>query len=490
MTDAAPPPVQPTATASQPQGSPDRRRWAYVAAIILVAAATLGVLLLLQNILQRQREAEQVFFQLVQLDEQTIDPALWGRNFPRQYDSYRRTVDTVRTRHGGSEAFQRLDEFPRWRTIFAGYAFAIDYREERGHAYMLSDQDETERVRLVQQPGACLHCHSSVLPAYRQAGREAGVADADGFHWPQVMKGFEVVCGLPYQAARELVTHPVSCLDCHDPETIQLRITRPGFINGIRVLAESEEPLPHLPSIERWRQGDRRQPYDPDTMATRQEMRSFVCGQCHVEYYFRGEGKLVTYPWHNGLKVEHIEAWYDEAGFADWTHAESGAAVLKAQHPEFELWNQGIHASSGVACADCHMPYVREGAVKVSDHHVRSPLLNVARACQTCHRRSEEDLLRQAQRIQDRTRALMDRAEIAVVDLIEALRGAGEAGMSDAGLAEARKLHRQAQWRLDFIAAENSMGFHADQEAARILAEAIDLARQGELRLARVIPAP
>ncbi|HUG89740.1 MAG TPA: ammonia-forming cytochrome c nitrite reductase subunit c552, partial [Planctomycetaceae bacterium] len=479
MTDHASPAPSPVRSVAASR----RGRWLYVATLVLVAAATIGVLLLLGNIFQRQREAEQIVFQLVDLDEHTIDPAVWGRNFPRQYDSYRRTVDMVRTRHGGSEAFQRLDEFPRWRTIFAGYAFAVDYREERGHAYMLSDQDETERVRLFQQPGACLHCHSSVLPAYRQAGREAGLADDDGFNWPQVMRGFEVVCGLPYQEARQLVAHPVACVDCHDPQTIQLRITRPAFINGVRALAESDDPLPHLPSIERWRQGGRTEPYDPNTLATRQEMRSFVCGQCHVEYYFRGEGKLLTYPWHNGLKAEQIEAWYDDDGFADWTHAESGARVLKAQHPEFEMWNQGIHAASGVACADCHMPYVREGAVKVSDHHVRSPLLNIARACQTCHRRSEADLLRQAERIQDRTRALMDRAEIAVVDLINGLKRSRAAGADDEDLRAARELHRQAQWRLDFVAAENSMGFHADQEAARLLAEAIDLARQGQLRL-------
>jgi nitrite reductase (cytochrome c-552) len=50
-------------------------------------------------------------------------------------------------------------------------------------------------------------------------------------------------------------------------------------------------------------------------------------------------------------------------------------------------------------------------------------------------------------------------------------------------LAEARRLQRQAQFRIDFVEAENSTGFHAGQEAARILAEAIDFARQGQLAL-------
>lgn len=468
-------------------GAP-RGKWAvYWVVAIVVAAATIGIMLLAQNISQRKIEARETAFRLVDIDQSTVDPAEWGKNFPRQYDGYLRTVDIVRTRHGGSEAFQKLDEFPVWRTIFAGYAFAVDYREERGHAYMLSDQDETERVTMFKQPGACLHCHSSVIPAYRAAGVEAGVPDDDAHRDEAIMKGFEIVCAMPWQEARQMVEHPVACIDCHDPDSMHLRVTRPGFINGIRALAVSEAPVPHLPSIERWRAGSREREYDPNTDASRQEMRSMACMQCHVEYHFAGEGKLLTYPWHKGLKAEQIEAYYNEVGFSDWTHQVSGAKVLKAQHPEAELWSQGIHARSGVACADCHMPYMRQGAIKISDHHVRSPLLNIARACQTCHNFPEEELLARAEAIQDRTASLLRRSEAAVFALIERIAEAKETGATDEQLAEARNLQRGAQWRLDFISAENSMGFHADQEAARILAESIDLARQGEIAAVRVI---
>ncbi len=454
---------------------------------VIVAAACVGVLLLLENIATRKREALQYSFQVVQVDESTIDPEKWGQNFPRQYDSYQRTVDIERTRHGGSDAFQKLDKYPRWRTIFDGYAFAVDYREERGHAYMLQDQKETERVTGFKQPGACIHCHASTVPYYREVGVAGGAADKGphDFNWPAVMKGFEEVCGKPLTDVHEHVHHPVSCVDCHDPQSMKLRVTRPGFIHGIQALAMSDDPVLHLPSVERWRKGDRKDPYDPNTMATRHELRTMACAQCHVEYYFKGEGKILTYPWHKGLKVEQIEAYYDEVGWTDWTHKQSGAPALKAQHPEFELWSQGIHARAGVSCADCHMPYVREGAVKVSSHHVRSPLLNPAASCQTCHRVSENELVARATAIQDRTMALMERAEIAVVELIEAISAAMKAGASDDQLAEARQLQRKAQWRLDFIAAENSLGFHAPQESARILGEAIDYARQGQLRLSQ-----
>ncbi|MGL4554075.1 MAG: ammonia-forming cytochrome c nitrite reductase subunit c552 [Gemmataceae bacterium] len=445
---------------------PARRGWPVYAAITVASAGvTALVMALLMNIADRKREAKESYVKVVELDETTIDPEVWGRNFPRQYDGYARTAENTNRRHGGSEAISRLEDDPRLVRIFAGYPFSVDFRERRGHAHMLEDQDNTERVRRFKQPGACLHCHASIVPAYREAGGG------------DVMKGFEKVCAMPLADARKLVGHPVACIDCHNPETIQLRVTRPGFLNGIAALAKSDDPVPHLPTVEAWRKGKRDKDYDPNALATRQEMRSFVCGQCHVEYYFKPEGKVVTYPWHKGLKVEQIESYYDEVKHTDFKHAETGAAALKAQHPEFEMWSQGIHARSGVSCADCHMPYKREGAVKVSDHQVRSPLLMTARACQTCHRFPEAEILARVEAIQGRTKRLMDRAEDALTQLYDTLKGAKEGP----ALEEARRLQRKAQWRLDFVNAENSLGFHAPQEAARILGEAIDYARQGQI---------
>ncbi|MCM2268830.1 MAG: ammonia-forming cytochrome c nitrite reductase subunit c552, partial [Thermoanaerobaculia bacterium] len=216
---------------------------------------------------------------------------------------------------------------------------------------------------------------------------------------------------------------------------------------------------------------------------TRQEMRAYVCGQCHVEYYFKGPEKRLVYPWSKGLAIENIQAYYDEIGFKDWTHKQTGAAALKAQHPEFEMWSRGIHARSGVACADCHMPYQRVGAQKVSDHHVRSPLLNVNRACQTCHRWSEDELRDRVEEIQARTFTLRNQAMDALVALIADLERAVAAGRPDAELEIARAMQRQAQFRLDFVEAENSTGFHAPGEAARILGESINLSRQGQIAL-------
>ncbi len=439
-------------------------------AAAVAALVTVGVLALLLNIFQRQQEARNPFYRVVDLTDDTDDPAIWGKNFPQQYDAYLRTADQQRTRYGGSEAVprtptdvdprsvvaqSRLEEDPRLKTIWAGYAFSQDFREERGHAHMLADQTFTERQQVTKQPGTCMNCHASVYVPYKRLG--AG----------DIFKGFERMNQMPYVEARKLVNHPVACIDCHDSQTMQLRVTRPAFVEGMRALKASQGVAN----------------YDVNTMATRQEMRAFVCGQCHVEYYFRGAEKRLTFPWAKGLKADEILDYYEENPHDDWTHADTGAPVLKAQHPEFEMWNQGIHARSGVACADCHMPYVRVGAMKISDHHVRSPVLNINNACQTCHRWPEAELKARVESIQDRVFGLRNRALEAVVALIADIKEARARGVGDNVLELPRKLQRRAQFMLDFVEAENSTGFHAPQEAERILAESIDYARQGQLAL-------
>jgi nitrite reductase (cytochrome c-552) len=471
----------------------------YVIIMLLTAAATIAVLWVREQIGTRKEESKQLVFKVTDLTEQTIDPAEWGKNFPRQYDGYRRTAEHTGTKYGGggSEALatDKLAQDPRLKTIFVGYAFSVDYRARRGHAYMLSDQRETKRVQLpFHQTGACLQCHSANANAYRKEGIAAGApggmqdppVSVNGY--AQLIKGLERIGAIPYEQATKLVDQPVACIDCHDPKSMQLRVTRPAFLLGIRALAASNSPVPPLPSIEKWRTGSRSEPYDPNILASRQEMRSLLCAQCHVEYYC-GSKATLFYPWNNGLRVEEMEAYYnsykfsDGQRFFDWKHPASGAEILKAQHPEFEMWSQGIHARSGVACADCHMPYHREGSIKISDHTVRSPLLNIANSCQVCHHFSEAELNARVSIIQERNHNLLGRAEDAMVDLINSMEAAKASGARDDQLQAGRELQRSAQWRLDFVSSENSMGFHAPQEAGRILGEAIDLARKGQIQV-------
>jgi len=466
------------------------RRVRFAAIVVVIAAATAGATALLINIFERKAEERTPYIRVVEVGEDDTDPAKWGKNWPAEFDGYRRTALSTRTRfggHGGNEAEpqEKIDRDPWLRRMFLGYAFSIDYRDRRGHAYMLADQEATRRLTKPQS-GSCLHCHASIMPLYRKLG------DGDP------AKGMDETSRHSYQEVSEMLhqggdVHPVSCVDCHDPKTMALRVTRPGFIRGIQAFAASDAAAPALSSILEWRKGKRDRPYDPNVDGSRNEMRSFVCGQCHVEYYCSTKLPL-TFPWGKGLRVEEIEAFWDAtkfpdgSAFYDYEHQETGAHVLKAQHPEFELWNQGVHARSGVSCADCHMPYMREGATKVSDHWVRSPLLNVNRACQTCHRFPEAEILARVDAIQQRNYDLLQRGGQALVALLDAVGAAKAKGATPEQLAAAQQLQRRAQWRLDFIAAENSMGFHAPQEAARVLGEAIDYARQGQIAALTAMP--
>lgn len=411
--------------------------------LVVFIAAGVGVALLLMNVVGRQLEAQVAPVSVVEIGPLEVDPAVWGQNFPRQYDRWRMT-ETIygRTPYAGTSdpPADKLAEKPFMRMAWANMPFSVDFNLARGHFYAQIDQAASRRTTEFAQPGACLNCHTGDFTAL--------VADI----------GWEAMNRTPYDDLRHAVSdRGVNCIDCHDPETMELRINRPHLINALEARGVDL------------------------TQATRQEMRSLVCAQCHVEYYFRGPEREVVLPWSQGLSVEAMEQHYDTYGFADWTHALTGANMIKLQHPEYELFTTSVHFARGVACADCHMPYIRDGSVKVSDHWIRSPLENIAQSCQTCHRVPEEELRASVLTIQTRNAELQKSAEVALEAMIVAIVEAIEAGVPDPALEQARALHRSAQLRWDFVIQENSTGFHSPQEAARILANGIDLARQGEL---------
>jgi nitrite reductase (cytochrome c-552) len=414
---------------------------AFVGGMLIMAA----VAALLTNIQQRKAEAVEFPLRVVSVARDELDPAIWGQNFPRQYNTFLMTQDdTIETPYGGSVPYSKLERYPAMVRLWAGYAFAIDHNEERGHYYAQIDQRDTERVQVVSQPGACVNCHAAEAPGLIEE------------------LGWETFNRTPYDDLKDRLHTGTSCADCHDPDTMDLRITRPALLSALDVRGVDLE------------------------QATRQEMRTYVCAQCHVEYYFLGDNKVLTFPWSQGLNADDIEAHYDAYGFADWTHADTGAPMIKIQHPEYEMWSTGLHARSGVSCADCHMPYVRDGAVKVSDHWLRSPLTNINQACQTCHRQDEAELRERILTIQNNTASLLRLAEQAIIDAIDAIVAAQEAGGTDEELEQARYLHRRASLRWDFVSSENSTGFHSPQESARVLAMALDFARQAQLEAERV----
>jgi nitrite reductase (cytochrome c-552) len=407
-----------------------------------------GIAALLVTIVVRQQEARLNYFKVVEIPDGEPDAAVWGRDFPNQYEAYLKTMKTSELvkysdygRYGGSEAYSKLNRHPDLKVIFAGNAFSVEYNEERGHMWAVKDVLATKRLGDAK-PGVCMTCKSSDVPGLM---KRLGTARFYAMPMKEMVDTYHT-------------TRPIGCSDCHDAKTMALRVTRPAFIEAMQ-----------------------RRGVDV-SRATRQEMRAYVCGQCHVEYYFRGaEEKYLVFPWDRGMKIENIEAYYDEIKFADFEHKITKAAMLKMQHPDFELWSTGNHARSGVMCADCHMPYRRVGAVKISDHWVRTPLANIQNTCMTCHRQTEAELRARVLEAQARTYQLLTQAEEAIADAIRAIEQAMTEGVPDDALAEARALHRKAQMRWDFISAENSMGFHSPQEAVRILGDAIDYARRAEL---------
>ncbi len=425
-----------------------RLAWLWIALAFFIGLVAMGgIALLLTNIQTHKNEEVEYPLKTVEIAANELDPAVWGQNFPREYDSFKKTeIDGVETPYGGSKSYSKLEKYPVLTTLWAGYAFSKDYDEERGHYYALIDQKDTKRQDVVKQPGACANCHAGEAPQLIE------------------QMGWEAFNSTPYKEISGTLHTGSTCADCHEPNTMELRITRPAFENAMAARGIDLNK------------------------ATRQEMRTYVCAQCHVEYYFKGDKKELTFPWEKGLQIENIQEYYDSYDFKDWQHKETNAPMLKMQHPDYELYSTGIHARSGVACADCHMPYVREGAVKVSDHWVRSPLENINNACGTCHKQDEQELKDRVILIQNNTAELLRKSEAALQDAIAAIVAAQNAGATDDQLKEARNLHRDAQMRWDFIFSENSTGFHSPQEAARVLANAMDMARQAELAAKQVTP--
>ncbi len=413
--------------------------------VIILAAALALVLIFMKN----QPEPTRGIEPLTTIEEMEPDSSKWGVNFPNQYSTLQLTEsNNTRTTYGGSEQFSRLEEYPAMLDLFAGYGFSIEYNEDRGHLNSLTDVRAIKRVNETTA-GTCYSCKSSDNP---HLWAEMGMAEFDK---------------TLFKDLGAQIDEPIGCANCHEANTMRLIVTNPALEEALEAQGKD------------W------------TTFTRQEMRTVVCANCHVEYYFAGEGKYLTFPWENGTRIEDIAQYYIDEGFKDWEHPMSGAAMIKMQHPEFELFTaDSTHYKAGVACADCHMPYTRDGAAKFSTHNVQSPLLNSETACGACHTDVGYVTTRVAT-IQDQVRQTMDDTETALVEAIKAIEAAAASPNVDADLlAEARNLHRESQLRWDFISAENSTGFHNPEETLRILAVSTDLARQAQLKAVQAAGTP
>jgi nitrite reductase (cytochrome c-552) len=424
---------------------------------VVAAVATFALGLLVASILERRTEA-QVAVQPRTIGSPIEDAASWKDAYPRQYDSYKAMADsTTMTKYGGSFPRDLLAEDPNNVILFSGYAFAVDYKQARGHVYCIEDPTETKRTQVVKQPATCWTCKSPDVPRLM---KELGGPDKFyAYQAPGSTAG-------GFKDLANQVTHATGCADCHDAKTNALVITRPALVEGFKAMGKDI------------------------TKATHQEMRTLVCAQCHVEYHFQKEPKAyLKFPWDKGLAPEDMEKYYDDVKFTDWTHAISKSPMIKMQHPDYELYTKSVHYYNGVSCADCHMPYKTEGGAKFSDHQVRSPLLNIANSCAVCHRWGEDQLRKRVEEIQDKVLEGRKMAESAIARAHFDVAACMQAGCSDDELKAARTLVRRAQLRWDYVAANNGMGFHAPQECQRILGAANDFAQEVRVATARLLAA-
>ncbi|WP_405297054.1 ammonia-forming cytochrome c nitrite reductase [Algibacter sp. Ld11] len=424
--------------------------------VTVVVVFLLG--LLASSIVNRKNEAKYQYVPKVNIGDNEPRNAEWGKNYPAEYQSFLQTADTsFATYQGGSAMRDMLDEDTNLVVLWAGYGFSKDYSQGRGHMNAIKDITNSLRTGGPKgegdgpMPATCWTCKSPDVPRLMN---EKGIAEFYSGKWAD--KGDEIV-------------NPIGCADCHDSKTMKLTISRPALVEAFDAMGKDIN------------------------QATHQEMRSLVCAQCHVEYYFDKKipGKegvpYLKLPWENGMSVEAMEEYYDAIEFSDWTHKLSRAPMLKAQHPGYETYLTGVHADRGVSCADCHMPYKSEGGQKFTDHHIQSPLNNVSNACQVCHREDADKLKMNVYDRQRKTAENRLKLEGFLVKAHVEAKKAWDLGATEDQMKDILMDIRHAQWRWDYAAASHGASFHSPVETARVIGSGFTIIQDGRVKLARLL---
>ena len=388
----------------------------------------------------------------------TLSAAAFEKVFPRQYASYRMNDEsTVMTEYKGSVPFQKHSDAPLpkgytknqpyLKNLWLGYPFSYEYNEARGHTYAVHDILEIDRINRYHPEGkgnlptTCWNCKTPNITQW-------------------VKEGGDKVWSKDFNEFRQKVdpmNESISCATCHDTANMELKLYSIPLQDWLKRSGKDWATL------------------------SRNEKRSLVCGQCHVEYYFQhkdhGPAAKPVFPWDKGFDPEEIYAYYNTVGakggqFVDFKHAVSGVNILKAQHPEYEFWQDGPHGAADVSCADCHMEYKKQDGKKTSSHWWTSPLKDPdLTACRTCHSDKTAEFLKgRVLDTQEKTYRQLLKAQENSVRAHEAVRLANEfVGEKNADfeaiMAEAREMVRKGQFFWDLVSAENSVGFHNPTKA-------------------------
>lgn len=428
-----------------------------------IGLATVAAAAMLANISERKAEEKSQFVKVVELDDSVTDPAVWRQNFPLQYESFMKTSEMKTTLHAGSalgETLPATERYPKGHT-WARSKGAVDPRyfkikagddsllEPRGHFYARDEARASIEYWQSAKPGRCLSCHSSSIV---QIMNELGDGDAD--------LGYEKMSQLGLQETLHYFDkdHGISCNNCHDPKTMQLRIINKHFIRGIRDLKAARGI----------------KDYDVNRDATHNEMRSFVCAQCHVEYYVKESGGVPRLGWSKGITADDLFTFYSENNIISGNHTITGTPLYSVADPLFETWTQSIHAQNGVGCADCHMPYERHGAQKFTSHHIRSPLFAINKSCLNCHRATEEEMRARVENIQDQFTHVSNQASDMMVRLIDLMEKAkNDPDFPKERMEAAQKQHAIADFYWQYGFTEASHGFHAPAYMQKVMADSM-----------------
>ena len=434
----------------------------------MVVVFVLG--LLVSSLMQRRAEVASVFNNKRTVFEDSIiaQNEKFKQDYPREYETWAMTEDTTfHSMYNGSQETDELADRPEMVILWAGYAFSRNYNTPRGHKHCIEDLRKILRTGTPgldgdgdMQPATCWTCKGPDVPRMMRE-----LSDSKSVFAPA-----NYYAGKWSELGNEIV-NSVGCSDCHDARTMDLRPARPAI-------------------YEAWQRAGK-----DLTKASHQEMRSLVCAQCHTEYYFikpddpnnPGKANYLMFPQDKGMTCEAAEEYYDSIGFYDYIHPLSKTPILKAQHPGYEMALQGIHGQRGVSCADCHMPYKQEGGVKFSDHRITSPLANIDRTCQTCHREDAEVLRQNVYERQQKTRESRTKLEKQLAAAHIEAKFAWEKGATDEEMKPVLQLIRSSQWRWDYAFASHGASFHAPQEVQRLFSDGLVQAQEARLQLSKIL---
>lgn len=420
--------------------------------LLVISIIAIGLMSALIASINEKKVEQAQLKEVPKIDRWETKNEEFRKHYPRQFDSWKETKYSDKIE-------DMLKKYPELVVLWAGYGFAKDYNAPRGHFYAIEDNRNTLRTgapadeKTGPMPTACWTCKSPDVPR---------IMDKEG--------DMEYFTGKWSKYGSDII-NPIGCVDCHNPKTMELQVNREYLNTGLK--AAGKKPLED---------------------ATQQDMRSMVCAQCHVEYYFKktplADGKkaaVVTLPWGEGTSVESMEKYYDNLEFKDWTHKISKAPMLKAQHPGWEMWETGAHGRNNVSCADCHMPYTQEGGIKYTDHNIGNPLENMDKSCMNCHRTSEKSLLDNINKKRERKDNLHKKAMTAIANAHLEAGKAWEIGATKEEMAPILKDIRHAQWRWDYAVASHPAFFHAPEETLKILGTSIEKAGNARIKLAKVL---